>query len=48
MKGRAFRGGSDEKMRRMWFGRENEENVGLTPLPEQFETWFNIPKIQKN
>ena len=31
LKGRGFRGGSDEKMRRMWFGLEIEV-VGLPPL----------------
>jgi len=30
-KGRGFRGGSDEKMRRMWFGLEIDV-VGLPPL----------------
>jgi len=31
LKGRGFRGGSDEKMRRMWFGLEIDV-VGLPPL----------------
>jgi len=30
LKGRGFRGGSDEKMRRMWFGLEIDV-VGLPP-----------------
>ena len=34
-------------VRRLWFGLEIDVD-GLPPLPEQFETWFNIPKIQKN
>ena len=34
LKGRAFRGGSDEKMRRMWFGLENDV-VGLPPLAQK-------------
>ena len=33
MKGRGFRGGSEEKMRRMWFGLEIDV-VGLPPLPD--------------
>ena len=32
LKGRGFRGGSDEKMKRMWFGLEIDV-VGLPPLP---------------
>ena len=31
LKGQGFRGGSDEKMRRMWFGLEIDV-VGLPPL----------------
>ena len=31
LKGRRFRGGTDEKMRRMWFGLEIDV-VGLPPL----------------
>ena len=31
LKGRGFRGGSDEKMRRMWFGL-GIDVVGLPPL----------------
>ena len=31
IEGRGFRGGSDEKMRRMWFGLEIDV-VGLLPL----------------
>ena len=34
LKGRGFRGGSDEKMRRMWFGLEIDV-VGLPPLVSQ-------------
>ena len=34
LKGRGFRCGSDEKMRRMWFGLEIDV-VGLPPLIEQ-------------
>ena len=33
LKGRGFRGGSDEKMRRMWFGLEIDV-VGLPPLAQ--------------
>ena len=32
LKGRGFRGGSDDKMRRMWLGREIVV-TGLPPLP---------------
>ena len=34
LKGRGFRGGSDEKMRRMWFGLEIDV-VGLPPLTQR-------------
>ena len=34
LKERGFRGGSDEKMRRMWFGLEIDV-VGLPPLVSQ-------------
>ena len=34
-KGRGFRGGSDEKMRRMWFGLEIDV-VSLPPLPGEY------------
>ena len=34
MEGRGFRGGSDEKMRRMWLGREIVV-AGLSPLVKQ-------------
>ena len=32
---REFHGGSDEKMRRMWFGLEIDV-VGLPPLPGEY------------
>ena len=35
LKGKGFRGGSDEKMRRMWFGLEIDV-VGLPPLNMHF------------
>ena len=38
-KGRGFRGGSDEKMRRMWFGLEIDV-VGLPPLVEGTEKFY--------
>ena len=41
MKGRGFRGGSDEKMRRMWFGLEIDV-VGLPPLSETNIAIFDI------
>ena len=34
LKGRGFRGGSDEKMRRMWFGLDIDV-IGLPPLAQQ-------------
>jgi len=34
LKGRGYRGGSDEKMMRMWFGLEIDV-IGLPPLVEQ-------------
>jgi len=37
LKGRGFRGGSDEKIRRMWFELEIDV-VGLPPLPEPLDT----------
>ena len=40
LKGREFRGSSDEKMRRMWFGREIVV-VGLPPLTEEGTQKYN-------
>ena len=40
LKGRGFRGGSDEKMRRMWLGREIVV-VGLPP-PDDTLTWNSL------
>ena len=48
LKGRGFRGGSDEKMRRMWVGLEIDV-VGLPPLGETYEPKLNArnSKVQK-
>ena len=44
MEGRGFRGGSDEKIRRMWLGLEIVV-AGLPPLRYQ---WVKIPNFLKS
>ena len=46
LKGQEFRGGSDEKMWRMWLGREIVV-AGLPPLPVHLINKVTLKKVSK-